>query len=49
MPFSGGLIRRYEALELTDGLMGAVEYTYVQDEDGQIVIFADRTGVRKAK
>ena len=47
MPLADGLIRRYDALNLTDGFVGAVEYTYVADEDGDIVVFADRTGIRE--
>ncbi len=47
MPISDGLVRRYDALNLTDGFVGAVEYTYVADEDGDIVVFADRTGIRE--
>ena len=47
MPVADGLTRRYDALNLTDGFVGAAEYTYVADEDGDIVIFADRTGIRE--
>ena len=47
MPAADGLVRRYDALDLTDGFVGAVEYTYVADEDDDIVVFADRTGVRE--
>lgn len=47
MALADGLVRRYDALDLTDGFVGAVEYTYVADEDGDIVVFADRTGVRE--
>ena len=47
MPLADGLVRRYDALNLTDGFVGAVEYTYVADEDGDIVVFADRIGIRK--
>jgi len=47
MPIADGLVRRYDALDLTDGYVGAAEYTYVADEDGDIVVFADRTGIRK--
>ena len=47
MPVSDGLVRRYDALDLTDGFVGAVEYTYVADDDGDIVLFADRTGIRE--
>ena len=46
MPLADGLMRRYDALNLTDGFVGAAEYTYVADEDGDIVIFTDRTGIR---
>ena len=47
MPMADGLFRRYDALGLTDGFVGAVEYTYVQDADGHTVIFRDATGIRK--
>ncbi len=47
MPLADGLVRRYDALGLTDGFVGAAEYTYVADEDGDIVVFADRTGIRE--
>ncbi len=47
MPMEDGLVRRYDALDLTDGFIGAVEYNYVADDEGDIVIFADRTGIRE--
>ncbi len=47
MPIADGLVRRYDALDLTDGFVGAAEYTYVADDEGDIVIFADRTGIRE--
>ena len=46
MPFEDGMIRAYEAIGLTDGYFGAAEYTYVRDDEGQIIIFEDRTGIR---
>ncbi len=46
MPVEDGFVRRFDALNLTDGFVGAVEYTYVADEDGDVVVFADRTGIR---
>ena len=46
MPFEDGMMRSYEAIGLTDGYYGAAEYTYVRDEEGQIVIFENRTGIR---
>ncbi len=47
MPMSDGLVRRYDALDLTDGYVGGVEYTYVQNNKGQTVIFKDAVGIRK--
>ena len=47
MPMADGLVRRYDAMDLTDGFVGAAEYTYVADDRGDIVIFADRTGIRE--
>ncbi len=47
MPIADGMVRRYDAPTLTDGFVGAVEYTYVADEDGDIVVFADRIGIRE--
>ena len=47
MPLADGLVRRYDALNLTDGFVGAAEYTYVADDDGDVVVFADRTGIRE--
>ncbi len=47
MPMADGLVRRYDAIGLTDGFVGAVEYTYVQDDTGHIVIFKDAIGIRE--
>lgn len=49
MPVCGGLTRKYEAKGLTDGFIGAVEYTYVDfgDGSGDVAIFEDRTGIRR--
>lgn len=47
MPVGDGMMRKYEAQNLTDGYIGSAEYTYVVDEDGNIVIFEDRCGIRK--
>lgn len=46
MPFSGGLVRKYEAVGLTDGFYASSEYTYVADETGDVVVFADKCGIR---
>ncbi len=48
MPFEDGLIRRYEAVGLTDGFAASAEYAYVRDEDGNIVVFEENVGVRIA-
>ena len=47
MPVADGLVRRYDAIDLTDGFVGAAEYTYVADEDGDIIVFGDRIGIRE--
>ncbi len=47
MPVEGGLVRRYEAMNLTDGFKAGVEYTYASDDEGNIAIFQDRTGIRE--
>ncbi|MBR5869999.1 MAG: hypothetical protein IKZ09_03100 [Clostridia bacterium] len=45
-PLVGGLMRRYALLDPTDGYIGAVEYTYAED-NGAIAIFENRTGIRR--
>jgi len=47
MPMEHGMKRRYDAQGLTDGFVAAAEYTYLTDDMGNLVIFADRTGVRE--
>lgn len=47
MPIEDGFVRRYEALGLTDGYVAGVEYSYVRDSEGHIVIFKDAIGIRK--
>lgn len=47
MPMADGLFRRYEAVGLTDGFVGGAEYTYVEDEDGDIVIFSNQIGMKE--
>lgn len=46
LPISDGLVRKYEAVGLTDGFYASSEYTYVADENGDIVIFADKCGIK---
>ena len=47
MPIADGLMRRYDALDLTDGYVASVEYTYCADDSGHIVIFSDQCGIRE--
>lgn len=47
MPIAGGLVRKYEAIGLTDGYAAGAEYTYAEDKDGQVYIFVDKLGVKK--
>jgi len=47
MPFSDGFTRRYDATGTTDGYIGAAEYYYVADDEGDVVVFSDRTGIRE--
>lgn len=46
MPIADGLVRKYEAVGLTDGFYASSEYTYAADENGDIVIFADKCGIK---
>lgn len=46
MPVENGLFRKYEALDTTDGYVGMAEYNYVAEEDGELFILCDRTGIR---
>ncbi|MBE6692712.1 MAG: RNA polymerase sigma factor [Ruminococcaceae bacterium] len=47
MPMADGLVRRYDAIGLTDGFKAWAEYTYVADDDGDIIIFSDKAGIRE--
>lgn len=47
MPIFDGLVRKYEAVGLTDGYVSGAEYTYAADQEGQVYIFEDNLGVRK--
>ena len=46
MPLCGGLMRRYDALDLTDGFVASSLYTFLENDEGETVIFADKTGIR---
>lgn len=49
MPFANGLERIYEATNLTDGYVAGAEYIFAENENGEIVIFSDRCGIRKVQ
>ena len=46
MPVEDGMVRRYDAIGLTDGYVAYAIYNYAKDEDGQIHIFSDRCGIK---
>jgi len=47
MPLCDGMERHFDAIDLTDGYVGATDYVFIEDENGDIVIFEDKTGIRK--
>ncbi len=47
MPFADGMMRRYEALNLTDGMKAGVTYIYAKNEKGSIVISSDKLGIQQ--
>lgn len=47
MPLVDGMMRRYDAVGLTDGYEASAEYTCAADDDGQLYIFEDKRGIRK--
>ena len=47
MPIGDGFMRRYDAIDLTDGHVASVIYTYAEGENGEMLIFADRTGIQE--
>lgn len=49
MPIESGMMRRYDALDLTDGFEATSIYTYEKDENGDLLIFEDRTGIKNTQ
>lgn len=47
MPLEDGMMRYYEAKDLTDGYVASSCYTYCNDSNGGIAIFGDRKGNKK--
>jgi len=46
MPVKDGLYRCYEAMGLTDGYVGKAEYTFCEDDNGQLKILESNTGIK---
>ncbi|MCL2815478.1 MAG: hypothetical protein FWD23_12830, partial [Oscillospiraceae bacterium] len=49
MPVKDGLFRRYEGLGMTDGYVGAAEYTFVEGDDGNLKVLENNIGYGKRK
>lgn len=47
MPLEDGMMRYYEAQNLTDGYVASSRYTYCNDTNGAVAIFGDRKGNKK--
>ena len=45
-PLADGLVRKYDAVGLSDGYEASVEYTCVADENGNLVMLKNKTGIR---
>lgn len=45
-PYGEGFMRRYDALNLQNGYEASAVYTYAE-KDGEMIVFSDRTGVKK--
>lgn len=46
MPLAGGMMRRYDGIDIPDGYVSSVVYTYVTGDDGELVLLTDRCGIR---
>jgi hypothetical protein len=46
MPVKDGLFRRYEAMGLIKGYIGKAEYTFCEDDNGELKILESNTGIR---
>ena len=49
MPVQDGLFRRYEAMGLTKGYIGKAEYTFIEDDSGNLKVLENNTGIRDKK
>lgn len=46
MPLEDGMMRRYDGMDIPDGYVSYAVYTYAKGDDGELVIFEDRCGIR---
>ena len=46
MPVENGMTRRYDAIGLKGGYVGSVEYAFCNDDNGKLILLADKTGIK---
>ncbi len=46
LPLCEGLCLRYDAVGLTDGYRAWIDYSFVRDENGELICIGDRAGIR---
>lgn len=44
-PIDEGMLRTFEVQGAPENIIGKVEYTYIKDDNGQMIILADQTGL----
>jgi hypothetical protein len=49
MPVKDGLFRRYEGMGMTGGYVGAAEYTFIEDDNGNLKVLENNIGYGKRK
>ena len=49
IPVKDGLFRRYEAMGLTDGYVAGAEYTFCEDDNGELKVLENNIGYGKRK
>ena len=47
MPLEAGMFRRYEAEEIGEGYVASAEYTFENDENGELIMLANQEGIKK--
>ena len=46
MPLEAGMFRRYEAEEIGEGYVASAEYTFENDENGDLIMLANQEGIK---